>query len=175
VLEAIERTEHLISLVPSDRLAWRPEWPAGLPPAADLGHTLGHLLDCVAGFCAALHRAFPTELADFEDLRKVCVNALSSPEDVRAGLRTFAHHVERGFQCLTDADLGRPIPTVFVPQGEALLTLLLGNLEHLLNHKYQLFLYLKLAGVSVSTQDLYRFRGIAKPVEVPSAPPKGRL
>jgi hypothetical protein len=32
---------------------------------------------------------------------------------------------------------------VFVPQGEPLLTLLLGNLEHFINHKYQLFSYLK--------------------------------
>jgi hypothetical protein len=38
-------------------------------------------------------------------------------------------------------------------------TLLLGNLEHLINHKHQLFLYLKLMGVPVGTPDLYQFRG----------------
>jgi len=47
---------------------------------------------------------------------------------------------------------------VFVAEGETVLTLLLGNLEHLINHKHQLFLYLKLAGVSASTPDLYQFR-----------------
>jgi hypothetical protein len=56
-------------------------------------------------------------------------------------------------------DLARPIPTVFVPEREALLTLLLGNLEHLISHKYQLLTYLKLAGVAVGTPDIYRFRG----------------
>jgi hypothetical protein len=46
-----------------------------------------------------------------------------------------------------------------VAEGEPLLTLLLGNLEHLINHKHQLFWYLKLLGVSVRTPDLYRLRG----------------
>ena len=39
------------------------------------------------------------------------------------------------------------------------MTLLLGNLEHLINHKHQLFTYLKQMGVEVTTRDLYRFRG----------------
>jgi hypothetical protein len=51
------------------------------------------------------------------------------------------------------------VPTVFVPGGEALMTILLGNLEHLINHKYQLFFYLKMLGVPVGTGDLYRLRG----------------
>ena len=50
------------------------------------------------------------------------------------------------------------MPTVFVAQGESILTLLLGNLEHLINHKHQLFTYLKQMGVPVATPDLYRFR-----------------
>jgi hypothetical protein len=51
------------------------------------------------------------------------------------------------------------LPTVFVPQEELLMTILLGNLEHLMNHKYQLFFYLKLLGIPVATQDLYKLRG----------------
>jgi hypothetical protein len=60
---------------------------------------------------------------------------------------------------LQDSDLGKRVPTVFVPDGEPLLTLLLGNLEHLINHKHQLFTYVKQMGIEVSTRDLYRFRG----------------
>src|SRR5947199_390304 len=60
---------------------------------------------------------------------------------------------------LSDADLARLIPTVFVSGGESVLTLLLGNLEHLINHKRQLFTYLQLLNVPVTTRDLYRFRG----------------
>lgn len=39
-----------------------------------------------------------------------------------------------------------------------LISLLLGNLEHLINHKQQLFTYLKLLGADVTSQDLYPFR-----------------
>jgi len=55
--------------------------------------------------------------------------------------------------------LPQVVPSVFVPQGEALVTLLLGNLEHLMNHKYQLFFYLKLLGIPVTSRDIYRWRG----------------
>jgi hypothetical protein len=68
-------------------------------------------------------------------------------------------HIDEGFALLRDADLGREVPTVFVKHGEPLLTLFLGNLEHLMNHKHQLFTYLKEMGVDVMSQDLYRFRG----------------
>ena len=71
----------------------------------------------------------------------------------------YRGHVEDGFALLTDVDLGRQLSTVFVQQGETLLTLLLGNLEHLINHKHQLFTYLKLLGVEVTSRDLYHFRG----------------
>ena len=158
VFEAIERTEHLVSLVPANRLDWKPEFPANVARVNDLAHTLGHLLDCLAGFCAAFRAAFPERLADFEKLRELPVNQAGSPEEVGAGMRVFAGHIARGFDCCVDTDLARKIPTVFVPAGESLLTLLLGNLEHLNNHKYQLFLYLKLAGVAVGSRDVYRFR-----------------
>jgi len=42
------------------------------------------------------------------------------------------------------------VPTVFVTNGESLLTLLLSNLEHLVNPKHQLFTYLKLLSVGVT-------------------------
>jgi hypothetical protein len=159
VLESIERTEHLVSLVPSAHLAWSPQFSAGTAPALDLAHILGHLLDCLAGFCAVFATACPAQTADLQPLRTVSVNQACSPAEAAKGIRLFASHIERGFQCCSDADLARKIPTVFVPQGETLLTLLLGNLEHLTNHKYQLFLYLKLAGLAVGTRDIYQFRG----------------
>jgi hypothetical protein len=159
VFEAVERTEHLASLVPADRLEWRPDLPSHLPAANDLGHALGHLLDCLSGFCAVFQVAFPTELADFAKLRSLPVNQFCTAEEARRSIQMYAGHIERGFRCCSDVDLGRRIATVFVPEGETLMTLLLGNLEHLLNHKYQVFLYLKLAGVAVGSRDVYRFRG----------------
>ncbi len=159
VLESIERTDHLVSLVPVERLDWRPEVPPGQPSVSDLGHILGHLLDCLAGFCAAFYAAFPSELADFLELRSLTVNQSCSPEKARPSIKLYAGLIERGFGSCVDADLARKIPTVFVPDGETLLTILLGNLEHLVNHKYQLFFHLKLAGVPVTSRDIYKWRG----------------
>jgi uncharacterized damage-inducible protein DinB len=73
-------------------------------------------------------------------------------------MELYRAHIQEGFALLTDGDLARRVPTVFVAQGESILTLLLGNLEHLINHKHQLFTYLKQMGVPVATPDLYRFR-----------------
>jgi hypothetical protein len=153
--EQIERTRHLISLIPAGRADWTPPIPGAWPA----GVLLGHLLDCLAGFCAVLQAAVPVELAHFSRLRELPVNQPCSPEEATGRIAHYRDHIEEGFRRLTDADLSRRLPTVFVPEGEPLLTLLLGNLEHLVNHKHQLFIYLKLQGVPVESRDLYRFRG----------------
>jgi len=151
--EQIERTVHLIGRLPDEQ---------GTPPipgAWPVGHLLGHLLDCLAGFCAVLYAADPERLRHFAALRHLPVNHLCPASEACQRIALYARHIDQGFASLTDADLGRKLPTVFVPDGEPLLTLLLGNLEHLINHKYQLFAYLKLMGVNVGTPDLYRLRG----------------
>jgi hypothetical protein len=143
VLEQIERTNHLMGLVPESQLEWTPA-----PGACSTGELLAHLLECMAGFCAVLAAAEPQRLAHFARLR-------GHPAP---GIAIYRSHIEEGFALLTDYDLARHIPTVFVARGEPLLTLLLGNLEHLINHKHQLFTYLRQMGIPVATPDLYKFR-----------------
>ena len=154
IVEQIERTTHLIRLLPADRVDAAPlpgAWPAEM--------LLGHLLDCLAGFCAVLQAAQPQQLEHFSRLRELPVNQPCSPEEAAAGIAVYRDHIEEGFRLLADADLARRVPTVFVPQGETLLTLLLGNLEHLVNHKHQLFACVRLLGGAVESRDLYAFRG----------------
>ncbi len=139
----IERTAHLIALVPDGQQDWTPS-----PGAWTMGALINHLLDCISGFCAVLAATEPEQLAHFAKLR-----------EMTATIESYRAHIEEGFALLTDADLARRVPTVFVARGEPLLTLFLGNLEHLINHKHQLFTYLKQMGVPVATPDLYRFRG----------------
>ena len=162
VLETIERTDHLVSLVPGHLLGWRPELPPGATEVTDLGQLLGHLLDCLSGFCAAFYRAFPKQLADFVELRSIAVNQSCSPVEARTRIKVYEDHIRRGFKYCTDEGLATKISTIFVPEGTTLLTVLLGNLEHLINHKYQLFFYLKLAGVRVGSRDIYKWRGVSE-------------
>ena len=143
IREQIERTRHLIGLVPEARQDWAPS-----PGAWTTEELISHLLDCISGFCAVLAAAEPSRLAHFAKLR-----------EQPAMIERYQAHIEEGFALLTDADLARRIPTVFVAQGETVLTLFLGNLEHLINHKHQLFSYLKQMGLPVQTPDLYQLRG----------------
>lgn len=143
ICEQLERTAHLIALVPNGRQDWTPS-----PGAWTTAELIAHLLDCVSGFCAVLAAAEPERLAHFAKLRQM-----------PGTIEIYRTHIEEGFALLTDAGLARRVPTVFVAQGEPVLTLFLGNLEHLINHKRQLFSYLKQMGVAVSTLDLYKFRG----------------
>jgi uncharacterized protein (TIGR00290 family) len=143
--EQVERAEHLVSLIPEGKLDWRPEMKV-----LTIRELMEHMKACLAGFCAALHALHPERLAHYQKLREP-----GAPKT----LRVYMDHIAEGLAFVSDEELACPIPTVFVPEGEPLLTLLLGNLEHFINHKYQLFFYLKMVGVSVGTPDLYELRG----------------
>ena len=153
IKEQIERAQHLTGLIPPDKLEWSP-----LADSLKFCDLLGHLLESAAGFCATLYAVNPKALAHFERLRELPVNHSCSAEEARERLDDYLKHIKVGFALLCDDDLRRPVPTVFVPEGEPVMTILLGNLEHFINHKHQLFFYLKLLDVAVSTRDLYRTR-----------------
>jgi hypothetical protein len=161
ILEGLERTIHLIELVPSDHLDWFPRASASSQKALDFGHLLGHLLDSAAGFCAVLYAAFPSRHG-IAGLRELTVNHSCPPAEAVSRLKQYSDCVLGAFDFCRDEDLPRRIPTVFTKSGEPLITLLLGNFEHLTNHKHQLFFYLKQFGVSVNSSDLYRFRADSK-------------
>jgi hypothetical protein len=116
------------------------------------------LLECLAGICATQYAVHPEPLAHFTYLREKPVNHCCRIEEAQERIREYLERITEGFQVLTDEELSQMLPTVFVSEGEPVLTLLLGNLEHFINHKYQLFFYLKLLGVPVGTTDLYKIR-----------------
>ena len=153
--EQIDRTDHLIGMLSPEQLNWTPE----IAGAWSIGMILSHILDCLGGICAVLVAVHPDQLAHFRRLREMQVNNSCNAGEARDGLVLFQKHIDEGFALMEDTDLAKPIPTVFVETGELVLTLLLGNLEHLINHKHQLFMYLKLMGAGVASRDLYHFRG----------------
>lgn len=156
--EQVDRTSHLVSRVPPGSLNWKPD----ISDAFTVALLLGHLLESVAGFCAVLAATEPVRLSHFSGLRSLPVNHACSPGEARDRLALYRSRIDEGFALLDDERLAQLLPTVFVPDGETVLTLLLGNLEHLINHKYQLFAYLKMMRVEVTTPDLYQFRGAAR-------------
>jgi hypothetical protein len=153
--DQIERISHLIRLVPDSQLDWTPPMPNGFSVAL----LLGHLMESMAGFCAVLYAASPDRLRHFIDLKKLPVNQRMELSETQARIEVYQDHIREGLALLQDLDLGRMIPTVFVPEGEPLLSLLLVNVEHLASHKYQLFFYLRLLGVNIASKDLYHFSG----------------
>ena len=112
----------------------------------------------LAAPCAVLAAMEPVRLAHFSELRDLPVNPACSPGEAVSRIALYGARIDEGFGLLDDASLGKTVGTVFVARGETILTLFLGNLEHLINHKHQLFTYLKQMGVAISTRDLYRFR-----------------
>ncbi len=153
--EQIVRTEHMIVSLPEDCVNWQPPIPGAWTPAA----LLGHLLECLAGFCAVLYKVEPDRLSHFLELRSLPVNHGCGKDEALMRLSAYRERIHEGFALLEDERLGNAVPTIFTGAGESLLTLLLGNLEHLINHKHQLFTYLKMLGVEVTSRDLYCFRG----------------
>jgi hypothetical protein len=152
--DQIDRAQHLIALVPPDSLEWHPT--EDVFRVCDL---LGHLLECFAGVCACLYALYPESLSHFQALKELPVNHCCGVDEARERIAEYSTRIFEGFRLLTDDDLGRLLPTAFNPRGEPAIGILLGNLEHIINHKNQLFLYLKMLGVTVGTQDLYKFRG----------------
>jgi hypothetical protein len=154
ISEQVERADHLLSLIPPPSIEWRP-----MPGAMRVCDLLGHLLECLAGFCATLYALDRERLAHFARLRDLEVNHCCGIQEARLRIRDYMACIEEGFTTVTDEDLALSLPTVFAAEGETVLRLLLTNLEHFTNHKYQLFFYLKMMGASVGTGDLYRLRG----------------
>ena len=151
--EQIERADHLMGLLPGARTDWIP----ALPGARSLGWLLAN-----AGLPGGFLRGFVCGAAGgTRAFLEVARRRNSCELRHRRGagaLAMYRDRIDEGFAVLVDEDLSRRLATVFVLEGEMVMTLLLGNLEHLTSHKYQLFVYVRMAGVEAGTRDLYQFR-----------------
>jgi len=157
--QEVSLAKALVAQIPPAAAPWKPEWPAGAPPFT-VQALCWHLCDALSGVCAVLAKTAAEPDPRAEDLRARLragsAGTIEQSADLLAALGGFA---DSAFRRISDADLSRSLPTVFAASGKPVLTLLLTNLTHFTNHKYQLFVYLRMLGVPVETKDLYRFDG----------------
>lgn len=136
-------TRRLIERIPPDCLDWRPH-----PKSFTAGHLAGHLVDCVRWVEAILaHDTFDIDPATYQPCQ---------PSSVPTLLAAFDHHVSRATDLLAAALPSvaeatwrltvRGVPRVERPKGDALRDF---TLHHLIHHRGQLSVYLRLMDVPV--------------------------
>src|SRR5258706_11976584 len=121
--EQIERTQHLIALIPPEKLEWKPQ-----PDSLRVCDLLGHLLECLAGFCATLYAVNSARLVHFAGLRELPVNHCCGIEEASERIRDYGLHIKEGFAVVNDVNLLSRVSTVFFAVGEAWMTVVFGKL-----------------------------------------------
>lgn len=136
-------TRRLIERIPSDRLDWRPH-----PKSFTVRDLARHLVDCVRWVEAIVaHDTFDIDPATYQPCQSSSVQAL---------LADFDTHVSRASGLLSEAEpsiaevtwrlMVRGTPRVERPKGEALRDF---TLHHMIHHRGQLSVYLRLLDVPV--------------------------
>src|SRR6185295_4254287 len=95
--EQIDLTDSLIRMIPEDKLEWRP-----IEASFKMCELLGHLLETLAGFCAALYAVHPQKLGYFLELRSLPVNHCCGIVEAQQRIEQYRTCIRRGFALLTD-------------------------------------------------------------------------
>ena len=155
-------TEKLLALVEEGTLDWKPN-------AGTNWMTTGQLLKHLAESCGASFRAFikgDWGLPDGADIKDVPPESMLPPAEalpavgsVSEAVRILSEDKRMAYEMLdscSEEDLaGRPAPAPWDPTAMALGHRLLQMIDHMKQHKGQLFYYLKLQGKPVNTGDLW--------------------
>jgi hypothetical protein len=149
--EAIHRpSAKLISLAPASKLDWKP----GPGNIMSLGQLLHHLSTYPGGLVMAVNNAFPSSEA-FQKFNKEDLKNTKTPEIAGRELSRGWDEAKAALAGISPTDFqGRMVSVPWGPPMPMWRTCL-GMAEHWLNHKYQLFFYLKLLGQPVNTMTLY--------------------
>ncbi len=157
---AYKAAEGLISMVDDDSLDWK-------PASGDNWMTTGQLLNHIATACGGPTKGFVTgdwgmpagadagEMAPEEMLPPA--ESLPGAESVAATLEALAADKALAREMIAQAEgrMDEPVAAPWDPRPRPLGQQVLGMIEHLNNHKAQLFYYLKLQGAPVNTWHFY--------------------
>ena len=150
--EMMTSTESLFRMVPPDTLAWKPT-----EKSFTVGQMIAHIAEALDVYSNGLTKA----AWGFSSMRERFVknrHQMSlTVEEALALLRTNAGEFRKRIESMSATDLAEG--EVFSPQYDGPAPrwrIAMLALEHHLNHKAELFMYLKLLGVQVNTKHLYR-------------------
>ena len=166
LLEEIEYeytvADKVMALVDDDKLDWK-------PATGDNWMTAGQLMQHIATCCGPTFKGFvtgdwgmpdgfdPSKLTPEEMLQPAeAMPAAASVADARKALADDKQLTLDMLADITDDDLAnKPAPAPWDPRPMPLGNRLLNMVLHIMQHKGQLFYYLKLQGKPVSTADLW--------------------
>lgn len=141
---------NLFSQVPADKLEWTPKEAKFMP----LGALIRHLSVCPLMISAIARNQFP----DPQAMQKLIAendNQRATPEEAKALLKQNLEIALADLAALSDEDYkNREVvaPFATLPMWR----MLLAGSEHLLSHKMQLYMYLKMLGQPVGWMNLMR-------------------
>jgi hypothetical protein len=149
-LEAFRPAESMLKLVPADKLDWKPA-----PNFMSMGQLISHLSE---GIGAELHMLLTNSWPKPEEMSESMKQGNMPTCNVQEALarlekdKTTLREVLSG---ITEEDFANRI--VSVPWGwkAKMEKMALEFRDHFVNHKMQLFTYLKLLGFPVNTETLY--------------------
>lgn len=150
--DQLDRLIHLAEIIPEGWQAKVPPLPIEtFPDQRTLGELLVHLTESLDGLCGTLYNVDPTRFVRLLELRQ------DGPREQSSRFRLYRVALAQAFESLNDEDLAVNVRSPFRKEGETVLARVLVNLEHIINHKHELFIALKLLGLNLGTADLYRF------------------
>jgi hypothetical protein len=148
VLDCYKPAEKMLKMVPADKLDWKPS-----PTFLSMGQLICHL---AGGIGAELAMMINNSWPQMGDLAEGLKNMPScSVQEALAKLEKDKSVLREVLAGVTEEDFASKI--VSVPWGWKckMEKMALDFREHFINHKMQLFTYLKLLGLPVNTETLY--------------------
>jgi len=150
VVETYRPAAKLMSMVPADKLSWKPG-----PTFMDLGQLIYHLsLGLGASMELLLSGKWPS-MQEMEAEMKLENLPSCTVQEALDKLEKDKEVLRAALDGMSEADFANQI--VSVPWGwkGKIERMAISFLEHFTNHKMQLFTYLKLLGLPVNTETLY--------------------
>ncbi len=150
VMDAYRPAATLMGMVPQDKLDWRPG-----PTLMSLGQLACHLADGLGiGLETTLSNKWPAG-AEMEAAMKLENLPSCSVKESLDKLEKDKTILRKTLDSLSEAEFTNKVVTVPWGMSAKLERMAIAFLEHFINHKMQLFTYLKLLGLPVNTGTLY--------------------